>query len=247
MSKIDLTQHPPFVYSEYKSSLLRGPKKPLVKLQDICEGQPRVQLGERQGGLTNQFSVSEIDNNLLLNSAQGGEPFGERMVVSGKVLDRWGHPQPGVLIEIWQANASGRYRHKTDEQNAPLDPNFSGVGRCITDPDGEYRFYTVKPGAYPWKNHPNAWRPSHIHFSVIGESLADRLITQMYFSSDPLLEYDPIFTATPQANKLHLISKLDLSLAEADFALGYKFDIILNGAKVAPADSEELEQPSEHP
>ena len=212
MTKIDLTQHPPFVYPDYRSSVLRGPRKRLLNLNDICKEELRVQLSEMSGSLANKFNTSNTDNNLLLNSTQNGTPLGERIVVSGQVLDQWGHPQPGALVEIWQANATGRYRHKADQQDAPLDQNFSGVGRCITDSDGKYRFYTIKPGAYPWKNHPNAWRPSHIHFSIIGETLADRLVTQMYFSGDPLLEYDPIFSATPAAHRHRLVSNFDLLL-----------------------------------
>ena len=245
MAKIDLTQHPPFVYPDYRSSVLRGPNKRLLNLDDMCKKEPRVELSEISGSLANKFSTAKTDNNLLLNSTKNGTPLGERIVVSGQVLDQWGHPQRGALVEIWQANATGRYMHKADEQDAPLDINFSGVGRCITDSDGKYRFYTIKPGAYPWKNHPNAWRPSHIHFSIIGETLADRLVTQMYFSGDPLLEYDPIFSATPAANRHKLVSNFDLSITEADFTIGYSFDIVLAGAKGTPIDSKERELPSE--
>ena len=247
MTKIDLTQHPPYIYPEYRSSRLRGPIKRPLNINNMCIEEQRTQLSEMRGSLANRFSVSKIDNNLLLNSTQNGIPLGERIVVSGQVLNQWGHPQPGAFVEIWQANSTGRYRHKADTQDAPLDQNFSGVGRCITDSDGKYRFYTIKPGAYPWKNHPNAWRPSHIHFSIIGETLADRLVTQMYFSGDPLLEHDPIFSATPAANRHRLISNFDLSITEADFALGYNFDIVLAGAKGDPVDSTETEQPNEGP
>ena len=245
MTKIDLTQHPPFIYPDYRSSRTRGPKKPLLKLCDMFEEEPHTQLGEFQGSLSNKFHIPEGSNNLLINGAQSGAPLGERIVVSGQVLNQWGKPQSGILVEIWQANASGRYMHKTDKQDAPLDHNFSGVGRCVTDSDGRYRFYTIKPGAYPWKNHFNAWRPRHIHFSIIGESLADRLVTQMYFCGDPLIEHDPIFCATPAANRHRLISSFDLGITEADFALGYNFDIVLPGTKDMPIYPKESEHPNE--
>jgi len=236
MSVIDWSQHPPSVYPDYKSSVLRGPlKKPLDILASV-NSQPGEVSAEYVKGLRNRFTLNELDHNLILNGQLGGEPIGERIIVSGRVLNQWGNPEPGLLIELWQANASGRYAHKVDQQDAPLDPNFVGVGRCITDLDGGYRFYTIKPGAYPWKNHLNAWRPQHIHFSVVGDCLTDRLVTQMYFPNDPLLEFDPIFSAVPKSGKERLVSAFDLSITEADFALGYRFDIVIAGANSTPAD-----------
>ena len=238
MAKIDLDQHPPYLYPDYKSSAFRGPTQDPIDFSCLTALSPSEVVAEFAGGLRNQFGVGDLDHDLIRNAQQGGIPLGERMVVSGQVLSQWGKPEPGVLIEVWQGNASGRYAHKVDDHDAPLDPNFLGVGRCITDKEGRYRFYTIKPGAYPWKNHPNAWRPQHIHFSLIGESIADRLVTQMYFPGDPLLDYDPIFTAVPDSAKEHLISTLDLSITEADFALGYHFDIVLAGANATPVDAE---------
>ena len=160
------------------------------------------------------------------------------MIVSGRVLNQLGKPVPGVLIEVWQANASGRYVHKADQHEAPIDPNFIGVGRCISDRDGQYRFCTIKPGAYPWKNHPNAWRPQHIHFSLLGEAINSRLVTQMYFPGDPLLSLDPIFMAVPAGARERLVSTFDLSISEAGFALGYHFDIVIAGGLSTPSEDD---------
>ena len=171
-------------------------------------------------------TVSPADADLTAHHP--GEPLGERIVVHGRVVDTDGRPLAGTLVELWQANAAGRYRHDGDNHPAPLDPNFTGTGRCLTDAGGRYRFVTVKPGAYPWQNHPNAWRPAHIHFSVFGRAFADRLVTQMYFPGDPLFDHDPIFQSVrdPKAREL-LISRFDLETTEPDWALGYRFDIVL--------------------
>jgi protocatechuate 3,4-dioxygenase beta subunit len=151
--------------------------------------------------------------------------------VTGRVLDGDGRAIAGTLVEVWQANAAGRYQHATDTHPAPLDPNFSGVGRCVTDSEGRYRFVTIKPGAYPWRNHPNAWRPAHIHFSLFGQAFTQRLVTQMYFPNDPLFEYDPIFNSIPDPKaRQRLISRFDLNLTEPDWALGYEWDIVLRGS-----------------
>ena len=151
--------------------------------------------------------------------------------MTGRVLDSDGRPIAGTLVEVWQANAAGRYQHATDNHPAPLDPNFSGVGRCVTDSEGRYRFVTIKPGAYPWRNHPNAWRPAHIHFSLFGRAFTQRLVTQMYFPGDPLFEYDPIFNSIPDPKaRQRLISRFDLNLTEPDWALGYEWDIVLRGS-----------------
>jgi protocatechuate 3,4-dioxygenase beta subunit len=182
-------------------------------------------------------SVGPLDNDLTRNGARNGEPLGERIVVSGRVLDESGRPVPGTLIEIWQANAAGRYIHKVDQHPAPLDPNFFGGGRSITDDAGRYRFMTIKPGAYPWGNHHNAWRPNHIHLSLFGPSLATRLVTQMYFPGDPLLDLDPIFQSSPPDARQRLIARFSLDVTEPGFALGYIFDVVLRGPLETPLEA----------
>ena len=242
MSGMDRVQHPPFTFPEYKSSISRGPTKLQVDLGQLYERQPASVALERLYSLADRFSAGELDHDLTRNARQGGETIGERIVVSGRVLDEGGNPVPSALIEVWQANASGRYVHKIDRHDAPLDPNFLGAGRCVTDREGRYRFYTIKPGAYPWKNHANAWRPSHIHFSVIGDSIVSRLVTQMYFPGDPLLDHDPIFGAVPVSSRAGLISHFDLGVTEPDFAMGYHFDIVLAGSRATLRDQKGADQ-----
>jgi protocatechuate 3,4-dioxygenase beta subunit len=184
------------------------------------------------------FGHGEIkpgDNDLTRQHA--GEPLGERIVVSGRVLDENGGPVPDILVEIWQANAAGRYNHRVDQHDAPLDPNFTGAGRVLTDKDGRYRFMTIRPGEYPWRNHHNAWRPAHIHFSLFGQAIVQRLVTQMYFPGDPLLEYDPMFmcVADEKARK-RLISVFDWETTMPEYALGYRFDIVLRGREATPVE-----------
>jgi protocatechuate 3,4-dioxygenase beta subunit len=174
-------------------------------------------------------NTKESDSDLTQNGRQGGEPLGERIIVTGSVTDEAGRPLRDTLIEIWQANAAGRYIHKVDQHAAPIDPNFFGGGRCVTDGEGRYRFLTIKPGAYPWGNHSNAWRPKHIHFSLIGPTIASRLVTQMYFPGDPLLALDPIFQGTPEKARQRLVSNFSLDVTEEGFALGYVFNIVLRG------------------
>jgi protocatechuate 3,4-dioxygenase beta subunit len=183
-------------------------------------------LTEVTGPLLGAERVTAADADLTTQHA--GEPLGERITVNGRILDSGGRPIPNTLVEVWQANAAGRYAHDVDRHRAPLDPNFTGAGRCLTDADGGYSFVTIKPGAYPWKNHPNAWRPAHVHFSVFGRAFADRLVTQMYFPGDPLFAHDPIFQSVrdPKAREL-LISSLDLEATTPEWALGYRFDIVL--------------------
>ena len=205
-------------WPEYRSTEFRVPKRPLVTLPE--------ELHALEGPVFGDDALDPLDNDLT--KQHEGEPLGERIVVAGRVLDDAGKPVRGALVEVWQANAAGRYRHEVDAHPAPLDPNFSGAGRCLTDADGGYRFTTVKPGAYPWGNHPNAWRPAHIHFSVFGRMFTQRLVTQMYFPGDPLFEYDPIFNAVrdPKSREL-LVARFDLARTEPDWALGYEWDIVL--------------------
>jgi len=219
---------PPYLYPDYVETRLRAPKKPLILL-------PRT-LSDTTGPAHGRGSIGELDHDLTRQHS--GEPLGERIIVTGRVLDGDGRPVRSSLIEIWQANAAGRYTHHLDRHPAPLDPNFSGAGRCLTDDDGRYRFVTVKPGAYPWKNHDNAWRPAHIHLSLFGSSFRSRLITQMYFPGDPLFEYDPIFLSVqdPQARQ-RMISTFDLETTRPEWALGYRFDIVLEGREATPMEN----------
>jgi protocatechuate 3,4-dioxygenase beta subunit len=225
----DWASHPPYVYPGYRSTVLRGPTRPLVPLQHT--------LSELTGPVYGHESVAPLDSDLTRNAARNGEPLGERIIVTGRVLDEAGRPIRDTLIEIWQANAAGRYVHKVDQHPAPLDPNFMGAGRCISDGEGRYRFTTVKPGAYPWGNHHNAWRPNHIHFSLFGPTIATRLVTQMYFPGDPLLAFDPIYQGTPAGARERLVSKFSLDVSEPGIALGYVFDIVLRGATETPRES----------
>ncbi|WP_433868587.1 protocatechuate 3,4-dioxygenase subunit beta [Saccharopolyspora sp. CA-218241] len=228
----DDDSHPALDTPEYGSSALRHPKQPLQYLPH--------HLTEVTGPLLGQDRVGELDHDLTLQHARNGEPLGERIIVSGRVLDSGGKPVPNALVEIWQANAAGRYLHQGDRHPAPLDPNFSGTGRCTTDSEGNYRFITIKPGAYPWRNHDNAWRPAHIHFSLFGQAFTQRLITQMYFPGDPLFSQDPIFNSVrdPKARE-RMISRFDLDSTVPEWALSYKFDIVLRGEQAAVFEDEE--------
>lgn len=224
----DWSAHPPYLHPPYRSTGLRSPSRPLIPLQPS--------LIDLAAPVYGHEDLGPLDSDLTRNARVNGEPLGERIVVSGRVVDEGGRPVPNTLVEIWQANAAGRYVHKIDRHDAPLDPNFLGAGRCLTDAEGRYRFLTIKPGAYPWGNHPNAWRPNHIHFSLFGRHFATRLVTQMYFPGDPLLALDPIFLGTPEHARELLISRFDLGLTEADFALGYAFDIVLRGPRATPTE-----------
>jgi protocatechuate 3,4-dioxygenase beta subunit len=180
-------------------------------------------------------AIGETDADLTRQHT--GEPLGERIVVTGRVLGSDGKPLRGQLVEIWQANAAGRYRHAVDTHAAPLDPNFTGWGRCLTDDDGTYRFTTVLPGAYPWGNHPNAWRPKHIHFSLFGRAFTERLVTQMYFPGDPLFPFDPIFNSIrDERARRRLVSTFELELTQPNWALGFRFDIVLGGREATPLE-----------
>jgi protocatechuate 3,4-dioxygenase, beta subunit len=212
--------HPPLDSPGYRSTALRAPRQPLVPLP---QG-----LTEVTGPLLGAERVTAQDADLTVG--QAGEPLGERIILTGRVLDSDGRPVPDTLVEIWQANAAGRYAHVVDDHPAPLDPNFTGGGRCVTDSLGQYQFVTIKPGPYPWRNHHNAWRPAHIHFSVFGRAFTQRLVTQMYFPGDPLFPLDPIFNSIPDEKaRERLISAFDIELAEPDWALGYRWDIVLRG------------------
>jgi len=212
--------HPPLDFPGYRATALRAPSRPLVPLPH--------RLTEVTGPLLGAERVTAADADLTTQHA--GEPLGERIIVTGRLLDSGGRPVPGTLIEIWQANASGRYAHGVDNHPAPLDPNFSGAGRCMTDSEGTYRFVTIKPGAYPWRNHLNAWRPAHIHFSMLGRAFTQRLVTQMYFPGDPLFSQDPIFNSIPDPKaRERLIARFDIGLTQPDWALGFEWDIVLRG------------------
>src|ERR687893_213965 len=220
--------HPPYLYPGYVSTVKRSPSRPLVPLSHT--------LSELTGPVYGHESVRPEDTDLTRQHA--GEPLGERIIVTGRVLDGDGRPVRSSLIEIWQANAAGRYTHHLDRHPAPLDPNFSGAGRCLTDDEGRYRFVTVKPGAYPWKNHDNAWRPAHIHLSLFGEAFRNRLITQMYFPGDPLFGQDPIFQSVrDEKARRRMISIFDLETTQPEWALGYRFDIVLEGRESTPMEN----------
>jgi len=207
-------------YPAYRSSALRHPRSELQQVDP--------ETVERHAPVFGAVDADPLDADLT--AGHGGEPIGERIVVAGRVLDGDGRPVAGQLVEIWQANAAGRYIHRRDRHPAPLDPNFSGVGRCLTGPDGSYAFTTIKPGPYPWRNHDNAWRPAHIHFSLFGRAFTQRLVTQMYFPGDPLLGLDPIYQSItdPGAHE-RLIATYDHGLTSPEWATGYRWDIVLSG------------------
>jgi protocatechuate 3,4-dioxygenase, beta subunit len=222
----DWSSHPRYIEPAYRSTPLRGPTKPLIPL--------RQSLSELTGPVYGHDSLGPLDADLTKNGVKTAEPLGERIIVSGRVLDEDGRALPNTLVEIWQANASGRYIHVVDQHPAPLDPNFFGGGRCVSDAEGRYRFYTIKPGAYPWGNHFNAWRPQHIHLSLFGPSFVTRLVTQMYFPGDPLLELDPIYKSASPGARERMVAKFSIDQTEPEFALGYVFDIVLRGRNATP-------------
>lgn len=228
-SKLPPGTQPEYLHPTYRSSVKRAPARPLILLP--------ATISERTGPVFGQHAVHANDSDLTTQHASS--PLGERIVVSGRVLDEDGRSVRDALVEVWQANAAGRYKHRLDMHNAPLDPNFDGCGRAITDSQGQYRFVTIKPGAYPWGNHENAWRPAHIHFSLFGAGLLSRLITQMYFPGDPLLAFDPIYNClADERAKQRLISAFDWEQTIADFALGYRFDIVLRGRQATPMENQ---------
>ena len=216
--------HPPLLTPGYKSSVMRAPRYPLLSLPTP----PGMQVGPVFGS----SDVDLLDHDLIRNHATTGDPIGERIILHGRVLDEYGRPVPRTLVEIWQANAGGRYRHATDNYVAALDPNFGGGGRTITDAQGRYAFRTIKPGAYPYPNHTNSWRPAHVHFSLFGTGFAQRLITQMYFEGDPLMATDDIFNTIPDpVTRAMLVASLDRAAAIPLDSLAYRFDIVLRGRR----------------
>lgn len=218
---------PEYLHPPYVSARKRAPMQPLVMLPHT--------LSEVTGPLLGADALRPEDNDLTRQHAAA--PLGERIIVSGRVLDENEQPAAHTLIEVWQSNAAGRYRHASDNHDAPLDPNFTGAGRVLTDNEGRYRFITIKPGAYPWRNHPNAWRPAHIHFSLFGRAFVTRLVTQMYFPGDPLLSYDPIFNAIAnEGARNRLVADFDWDTTAPEFALGYRFDIVLRGREATPME-----------
>ena len=218
---------PDYLFPPYASTVKRAPTQPLVML-------PQTQT-ELTGPVFGYGEVKRGDHDLTQQHA--GDPIGERIIVSGRVLDENGRAVPNTLVEIWQANSAGRYPHRVDQHDAPTDPNFTGCGRALTDKRGNYRFVTIRPGEYPWRNHYNAWRPAHIHFSLFGQAFVQRLVTQMYFPGDPLLADDPMFNCVPDERaRNRLISSLDWETTIPEIALGYRFDIVLRGAEETPME-----------
>jgi protocatechuate 3,4-dioxygenase beta subunit len=225
--RIEASEQPPYDYPAYESTAKRHPGRPLVLVPQS--------LSETTGPVYGHGKVLPADADLTRQHK--GAPVGERVIVTGRVLDDNGRPVPHTLLEIWQANAGGRYVHQRDQHPAALDPNFTGAGRAITDEDGRYRFVTIKPGAYPWRNHHNAWRPAHIHFSVFGVSFISRLVTQMYFPGDPLFPFDPIFNSVPDPQaRVRMIARFDLDATVPEWALGFAFDIVLRGPQATPME-----------
>ena len=226
--RLNETTDPPYLYPDYRSTVLRAPMRPLVQIPPDFHETP--------GPVFGRVPVRELDHDLTRQHE--GQPLGERIILTGRVLDGDGRPVGNTLVEVWQANAAGRYADPADQHAAPLDPNFTGAGRCLTDSGGHYRFVTVKPGAYPWRNHRNAWRPAHIHFSLFGPEFGSRLITQMYFPGDPLIPHDPILQSIPDPQgRERLVARFDFDTTEPEWALGYRWDIVIRGRSATPIES----------
>ena len=233
----DRTQHPPAFAPTYKTSVLRSPRNALISLQNS--------LSEITAPVFKADELGELDHDLILNYSKGGLPIGERIIVHGHVLDEFGRGVPNALVEVWQANAGGRYRHRNDHYIAPVDPNFGGCGRMLTDRDGHYVYRTIKPGPYPWRNSVNDWRPAHIHYSVSGTGWVQRLITQMYFEADPLIAQCPIVRTIPSEPAIRqLIAVLDRNAGVPLDSLAYRFDIVLRGARATWFENRVQGQPA---
>lgn len=220
---------PPSLVPDYRSTVLRAPLQPALVIP------PTLTEATGPGGCWDRLMGSPLAD---LTKQHKGEPLGQRIIVAGRVLDEAGRAVPDTVMEIWQANAAGRYIHAKDQWDAPHDPNFTGAGRVVTDGEGRYRFVTVRPGAYPWGNHRNAWRPAHIHLSLMGPAFATRLVTQLYFPDDPLIEIDPIANAVPMPYRQRLVARLDMDVTEANWALGYRFDVVLKGRGQTPFEED---------
>lgn len=222
---------PPSLFPDYRSTVLRAPAHPLVHIpQTLTEVTGPTDCWDRLTG------PALAD----LTTQHNGTPQGQRIIVSGRVLDEQARPVPNTVMEIWQANAAGRYIHCKDNWDAPLDPNFTGAGRVVTDAEGRYSYTTIRPGAYPWGNHKNAWRPAHIHLSLLGPAFATRLVTQLYFPDDPLIEIDPIANAVPMPYRQRMVSRFDINTTVPNWALGYRFDVVLKGRDQTPFEPEPL-------
>lgn len=220
---------PSLLVPDYRSTMARAPLQPPIAIpQTLTET-------TGPGGCWDRLMGSALAD---LTKQHKAEPLGQRIIVAGRVLDEQGRAVPDTVMEIWQANAAGRYIHAKDQWDAPHDPNFTGVGRVVTDAEGHYRFVTVRPGAYPWGNHKNAWRPAHIHLSLLGPAFATRLVTQLYFPDDPLIEIDPIANAVPMPYRQRLVARLDMDVTEANWALGYRFDVVLKGREQTPFEDD---------
>ncbi len=223
----DGAAQPPSLFPDYRSTVKRSPSHSLIRI-------PRT-LTDATGPAGNWDDL--MGGSLAdLTTQHMGAPLGQRIVVSGRVLDEDHRPVPDTIVEIWQANAAGRYIHRKDNWDAPLDPNFTGAGRTVTDADGRYQYITIRPGAYPWGNHYNAWRPAHIHLSLLGPAFATRLVTQMYFPDDPLIEIDPIANAVPMPYRQRMVARFDIGTTRPNWALGYLFDIVLRGRDATPME-----------
>lgn len=232
LTSLDWNVQPPFLNPGYKSTVLRSPQKPLIPMPQT--------LSELTAPVYGHDDIRPLDNDLTKNAVINGEPIGERIILVGRVVDEDGRPVRNALLEVWQTNSCGRYIHRNDQHDAPLDPNFSGAGRVLTDANGEYRFTTIKPGAYPWRNHENAWRPAHIHFSIFGTAFISRLVTQMYFPGDPLLSLDPVLNGIPDENgRKLLVSEYAHDITMPEWALGYRFNITLNGSRMTPFETKD--------
>ena len=220
---------PPSLVPDYGSTLLRAPRQPLLAIP------PTLTETTGPGGCWDRLMGASLAD---LTKQHGAEALGQRIIVAGRVLDEQGRAVPDTVMEIWQANAAGRYIHAKDQWDAPHDPNFTGAGRVVTDAEGRYRFVTVRPGAYPWGNHKNAWRPAHIHLSLLGPAFATRLVTQLYFPDDPLIEIDPIANAVPMPYRQRLVARFDMDVTEPNWALGYRFDVVLKGRDQTPFEDD---------